>query len=324
MGSGITTPRDCGSAQNLNDIVDRTSEVSTLHSILRSDRWTSALFKYLEERNKIELVTFYLDIQEMRRTKDEFLLQKAFEIRKRYDPLKHAIQLSYLDRVNLNSCTISEDLKPAENYCLSRLTNELDQFLESREYSLKYETNDYFRESITTVTSTSDKELVEKYKDVLIIDDSAANSKLLSYILEANGHRVRQANHGRVGVHIASLNRFDAIFVDLSMKTMDPYEVIKRIKVDMSTSKTLYYNTPASPRRQQDNPQLGQHSIIIVGLVYSECDLKTVDIDHIIPICTSDEHIITQRSLRRFPVKFSRILSQASSNPIAMKIDDDF
>ena len=146
----------------------------------------------------------------------------------------------------------------------------------------------------------------------------------MSYILEANGHRVRQANHGRVGVHIASLNRFDAIFVDLSMKTMDPYEVIKRIKVNMSSSKTLYYNPSLSSRRQQECPQHGTGTIII-GLVYSECDLKTIDIDHIIPICTNDEQIMTKRSLQRFPVKFSRILTcQESSNPIAMKIDNDF
>ena len=116
----------------------------------------------------------------------------------------------------------------------------------------------------------------------MIIDDSPQNSWLITQELKAIGnHNIRQANHGWVGVHIASLNRFDVILVDLAMNTMDPHEVINRIKTACSQNNTL-----------------------IIGLNYSEYDLKQND-NLLLFI-----NMGLMESLKGFAINFTNILAK--------------
>jgi CheY-like chemotaxis protein len=251
MGSGLCYAR-MPSGKAHNDIIgvhpDTTNiyawKLKDLKSILKSDRATSALLKNLEKNDKDCILLYYLDIIQCKNIRQEQLLSKVQEIKSKYDPnvtkfqksttlndVWSSINKTFLFHDNLDDQKLNDNLNLAESFCLLQMSNELQDILNNRDLVSKFETDNYCR-----LKKPLDRELVEKYKNILIINDCPVISQLMTYILEINGHHVRQANHGRVGVHIATLNHFDVIFVDLSMTTMNPAEVIQLIKSSSTTS----------------------------------------------------------------------------------------
>ena len=118
-----------------------------------------------------------------------------------------------------------------EEFCHFRLFEELQDFIKSEEFSKP-------ESSCDSSYGEINKGLNSKYKNVLIIDDSPQNSLIMSYKLKARGHHVRQANHGWIGSHIATMDHFNVVLIDLAMNTMDPLEVIKNVKSTDSNSKS--------------------------------------------------------------------------------------
>ena len=70
---------------------------------------------------------------------------------------------------------------------------------------------------------------------ILIVDDYADNRELLRLMLEAAGHRVREAEDGRVGLEMAQLEPPDLILVDLSMPKLDGWGLLKELRMDGRT-----------------------------------------------------------------------------------------
>ena len=256
MGSAIITP--CPSNIRLGTVTK-----SHLERVLKSDRTTSALLNYLDRNNKGYLLKLYLDIFQYRHINKVIVLQKALQdIRSSLSPISSdesakttLLQKQTYDLITeiiLAQTITNTSLKKLEDFCVICLSEELPSFFNSYEFSIRFTIDDGNFESKFGAVS---KELTTIYKNVLIIDDSPRNSRLMSHYLKANGHSVRQANHGWIGTHIASINHFDVILIDLSMNTMDPYDVIKRLKANIAKySSTLF-----------------------IGLNYSEYDLKNHD-----------------------------------------------
>jgi PAS domain S-box-containing protein len=65
---------------------------------------------------------------------------------------------------------------------------------------------------------------------VLLVEDSEANQMVASTILEGTGCTVRVANNGAEAVEMAAGERFDLIFMDLSMPGMDGLEATRLIR----------------------------------------------------------------------------------------------
>lgn len=71
--------------------------------------------------------------------------------------------------------------------------------------------------------------------DILVIDDTPANLRLLVNLLTAKGYKVRALTSGRIalaGIHAALP---DLILLDIMMPDMDGYEVCQRLKADETT-----------------------------------------------------------------------------------------
>jgi DNA-binding response OmpR family regulator len=67
---------------------------------------------------------------------------------------------------------------------------------------------------------------------ILVVDDTLANLRLLSDMLQARGYRVRPVPSGPFALQAASVNPPDLVLLDIDMPDMDGYQVCARLKAD--------------------------------------------------------------------------------------------
>ncbi len=70
--------------------------------------------------------------------------------------------------------------------------------------------------------------------DILLVDDSPENLKLLAKILRENDFQVRGSNSGRYALKSIKKKIPDLILLDITMPEMDGYEICRRLKKDSS------------------------------------------------------------------------------------------
>ncbi len=73
---------------------------------------------------------------------------------------------------------------------------------------------------------------MEAASDILIVDDTPANLRLLSTILKDRGYRVRVAPSGSLALTAAENSPPELILLDITMPDMDGFEVCRRLKQD--------------------------------------------------------------------------------------------
>ncbi|MBD2346211.1 hybrid sensor histidine kinase/response regulator [Anabaena subtropica] len=79
--------------------------------------------------------------------------------------------------------------------------------------------------------------LNNNYKgNVLVVDDTPDNLRLLSAMLTAQGFEVRKALNGKMGLTACQMVLPDVILLDISMPDMDGYQVCQQLKADDKTS----------------------------------------------------------------------------------------
>jgi PAS domain S-box-containing protein len=71
--------------------------------------------------------------------------------------------------------------------------------------------------------------------DILVVDDTAANLKLLTDILTGAGYRTRPASNGELALRSVRARRPGLILLDIRMPGMDGFEVCRRLKADATT-----------------------------------------------------------------------------------------
>lgn len=76
-----------------------------------------------------------------------------------------------------------------------------------------------------------EQEIVE----ILIVDDTPANLKLLAEILGKYGYVVRSASNGRLALRTVAVRKPDLILLDINMPDMDGYEVCQQLKASDSS-----------------------------------------------------------------------------------------
>ena len=72
--------------------------------------------------------------------------------------------------------------------------------------------------------------------DILIVDDNAANLRLLTDILNAEGYSVRPVTGGELALRSIKTKMPSVILLDVLMPEMDGFEVCRRLKADKCTS----------------------------------------------------------------------------------------
>lgn len=74
-----------------------------------------------------------------------------------------------------------------------------------------------------------------QHGDILIVDDTPANLRLLSKMLAKRGYRVRPVPDGSLALAAVRAEPPDLILLDIRMPGMDGYEVCQHLKADSST-----------------------------------------------------------------------------------------
>ncbi len=78
--------------------------------------------------------------------------------------------------------------------------------------------------------------LHQEYKgNILVVDDTPDNLRLLSAMLTAQGYEVRKALNGKMALTACQMVLPDVILLDINMPGMDGYEVCQQLKVDERT-----------------------------------------------------------------------------------------
>jgi two-component system chemotaxis response regulator CheB len=70
----------------------------------------------------------------------------------------------------------------------------------------------------------------ESVQEVLVVDDSPTMRAMIYDILAANGHRVRQAENGRIALEEIAQKEPDLVVLDVMMPELDGYAVCRRLR----------------------------------------------------------------------------------------------
>jgi len=71
--------------------------------------------------------------------------------------------------------------------------------------------------------------------DILVVDDTPANVKLLGDLLEVKGYAVTTAADGRAALELLKARKFDLVLLDVMMPGPDGFEVCERMRKDGTT-----------------------------------------------------------------------------------------
>jgi two-component system, NtrC family, sensor kinase len=72
--------------------------------------------------------------------------------------------------------------------------------------------------------------------DILVVDDTPDNLRLLSTMLSEQGYKVRKVMSGPLALRVVSVASPDLILLDINMPQMNGYEVCEKLKADPKTS----------------------------------------------------------------------------------------
>ena len=84
---------------------------------------------------------------------------------------------------------------------------------------------------------SEDKQPTSAREEILVVDDTPANLRLLTELLSGQGYRVRPADDGALALKSVAAKAPDLILLDVNMPGMDGYEVCRRLKAEEKSSR---------------------------------------------------------------------------------------
>jgi len=84
---------------------------------------------------------------------------------------------------------------------------------------------------------SEDKQPTAAPEEILVVDDTPANLRLLSDLLTQHGYRIRPATDGALALKSVAAKAPHLILLDVKMPGMDGYETCRRLKSDEKTSR---------------------------------------------------------------------------------------
>src|SRR5689334_8554882 len=86
---------------------------------------------------------------------------------------------------------------------------------------------------------------------VLVVDDIAANLRLLDAVLTPRGFVVQTASSGQAALDVIAEDDIDVVLLDVNMPGMTGYEVCRRIREDAHTALLPVVMVTAAPEEER-------------------------------------------------------------------------
>lgn len=109
--------------------------------------------------------------------------------------------------------------------------------------------------------------------EILIVDDTVENIKLLTQLLDAEGYKVKGAASGNAALRICRKKQPDLILLDIMMPGMDGYEVCSQLKADPLTK-----NIPIIFLSALDNVQDKVRAFQVGGVDYIQKPFEVMEV----------------------------------------------
>ena len=91
---------------------------------------------------------------------------------------------------------------------------------------------------------------------ILVVDDSAANARLLRVLLEREGYEVQTAEHAEDALRVLSKFKPRLILMDIQLPGMDGLELTRRLRNDVTTKDIVILALTASAARDDEEKAL--------------------------------------------------------------------
>ncbi len=113
---------------------------------------------------------------------------------------------------------------------------------------------------------------------ILIVDDLAANRKLLVTLLGHQGHRLLEAADGSAALAVARAEQPDLVITDVLMPVMDGYELVRQLRLDPATSAMciVFYTAHYGEREARELARAGGVSAVLIKPMESAEVLRIV------------------------------------------------
>lgn len=253
--------------------------------LTKNKKSRQALREYLVTQNKAELLTCYLDLEEIRGLTDEQALTRASALVWRYKTQFEAVRnqdhnpnkpkslevvvweclgrLRYVDGGTIEQEQLIRMINNAQNDLLAKLILPFEGFLNSKFYKAWQESQiqEEKRRQITqnpgpvsivgamSISSRSES-FSGNYSNVLIVDDSLVTLKLTRLTLENDGHVVEKAMNGQVALEMLKQRLYDVVLIDLNMPVMDGFETIRLFREYERNQQAQYTPKRRAPSRR--------------------------------------------------------------------------
>lgn len=162
---------------------------------------------------------------------------------------------------------------------------------------------------------------------ILVVEDNEINRLLLVEMLRGSNHHVVEAEDGYAGLAAARADRFDLVFMDISMPGMDGVETAHRIRQDSVNRDTPIIAVTAHAGEADHQRFLASGFVQVVSKPYSRADLAgaisdwaTVAIGHSSlaqdgPISDILDPDVLTKHRREFRKDISGLISELDVNP---------
>ncbi|MCB2231342.1 response regulator [bacterium] len=115
---------------------------------------------------------------------------------------------------------------------------------------------------------------MERKASILVIDDDPMITRLVTTVLESDGHRLLAAHNGADGLAKAKESRPDLIFVDISMPDMTGYEVTRTLKEDDELRNTPVIYLTGKPPAEDAGRSFSTGGLAFIRKPFSPRQLK--------------------------------------------------
>jgi len=148
--------------------------------------------------------------------------------------------------------------------------------------------------------------------DILVVDDTSENLKLLKEILTSQGYKVRPASNGEDALEAVNQRKPDLILLDIKMPGMDGYEVCRQLKAVPETHDIpiIFITASLDPKGVEKGLKLGAVDYINKPVREGEVLARVSTHLELYQMRCQLEQMVTlrTRALRKSDAKFRRLV----------------